>query len=264
MYVASYVVHHRRIRWQAGARWYLGYLFDGDPSSNNLSWQWVAGTFSASPYIFNRENLERYTAGRSCRVCPLASGGCPFDADYATLRTRLFQEQTPPLEKKRVDLSIAADVQRPPGETHDAVVWVHPDAMSDESVAHRAAPNAPVIAAGFDAMHARDRWSAQRRAFVDASLATMRIDAPATGPDAEAVVAFARANGARRVVTTATPDPLVRDIAAEIARSLPVTVLDPPPFVTISRRVNLKRFSQYWKYAENTAFGFGGTRRAGA
>jgi deoxyribodipyrimidine photo-lyase len=247
-------VHHRRIRWQAGARWYLGYLFDGDPSSNNLSWQWVAGTFSADPYIFNRENLDRYTAGRYCRVCPLASGGCPFDTDYATLRTRLLQERSLPLVKKRVDLTINADVALPPGETDDAVVWVHPDAMSDESIAHRSAPKAPAIAAGFDAMHARDGWSAQRRAFVDASLATMRIDALATGSDAEAIVAFAQANGARRVVTTATPDPLLRGIAADIARRFAVTVLVPPPFVTISRRLNIKRFSQYWKFAEETAF----------
>jgi deoxyribodipyrimidine photo-lyase len=254
MYVASYVVHHRRIRWQAGARWYLGNLLDGDPSSNNLSWQWVAGTFSADPYIFNRENLERYTAGRYCRSCPLASGGCPFDADYATLRARLFEKKPLPVEKKRVELTIGADTALPAGATDDAVVWVHPDGMNDASVAHRAAPNAPVIAAGFDAMHARDGWSAQRRAFVDASLATMRIDALATGSDAEAIVAFAQANGARRVVTMASPDPLLRGIAADIAQRFAVTVLDPPPFVTISRRVNLKRFSHYWKCAEDTAF----------
>jgi hypothetical protein len=89
---------------------------------------------------------------------------------------------------------------------------------------------------------------------VDASLATMRIDALAVGSDADAIVAFAQAKGARRVVTTATPDPLLRGIAADIARRFAVTVLDPPPFVTISRRLSLKRFSHYWKCAEDTAF----------
>ena len=61
MYVASYVVHWRRVRWQAGARWFLQNLLDGDPASNNLSWQWVASTFSNKPYIFNLENVAKYT-----------------------------------------------------------------------------------------------------------------------------------------------------------------------------------------------------------
>ena len=61
MYVASYVVHWRRVRWQAGAEWFLHHLLDGDPASNNLSWQWVASTFSRKPYIFNLENVEKYT-----------------------------------------------------------------------------------------------------------------------------------------------------------------------------------------------------------
>ena len=42
MWLAAYVVHWRRVRWQAGARWFLQHLLDGDPASNTLSWQWVA------------------------------------------------------------------------------------------------------------------------------------------------------------------------------------------------------------------------------
>ncbi|MCC6539279.1 MAG: deoxyribodipyrimidine photo-lyase [Bryobacterales bacterium] len=90
MWLASYVVHWRRVRWQAGARWFLTHLLDGDPASNNLSWQWVASTFSHQPYIFNRENLEKYTEGRYCRTCRAA---CPFAADYPELTARLFPRQ---------------------------------------------------------------------------------------------------------------------------------------------------------------------------
>lgn len=60
MYLASYVVHFRRVKWQAGARWFLVHLLDGDLASNNLSWQWVASTFSNKPYIFNLENVQKY------------------------------------------------------------------------------------------------------------------------------------------------------------------------------------------------------------
>lgn len=89
MWMAAFVVHWRRVAWQAGARWFLRHLLDGDPASNNLSWQWVASTFAGKPYLFNRENLERYTRGRYCRDCPRRHD-CPFDAPYEELERRLF------------------------------------------------------------------------------------------------------------------------------------------------------------------------------
>ena len=91
MWLAAYVVHWRRVRWQAGARWFLQHLLDGDPASNNLSWQWVASSFSHKPYIFNRANLERYSGGVLCARCEAAAkGSCPFDASYEALQERLF------------------------------------------------------------------------------------------------------------------------------------------------------------------------------
>lgn len=89
MWLAAYVVHWRRVAWQAGARWFLAHLLDGDPASNNLSWQWVASTFSHKPYVFNRENLERYSGGVYCRACPLREQ-CPFDKSYEALQAELF------------------------------------------------------------------------------------------------------------------------------------------------------------------------------
>lgn len=89
MWLAAYTVHWRRIRWQAGAKWFLQHLLDGDPASNNMSWQWVASTFSHKPYFFNRENLERYTKGIYCQQCPLY-GHCDFEGSYEELEQRLF------------------------------------------------------------------------------------------------------------------------------------------------------------------------------
>jgi len=93
MWLAAYVVHWRRVRWQTGAQWFLTHLLDGDAASNNLSWQWVASTFSHKPYFFNRENLEKYTRGAYCRTC---RAHCPFDATYAELSARLFRIQPAP------------------------------------------------------------------------------------------------------------------------------------------------------------------------
>jgi len=89
MWLAAYVVHWRRIKWQAGARWFLEHLLDGDPASNNLSWQWVASTFSHKPYFFNRSNLEKYTNGVYCRDCPL-KGHCDFEGSYEAIAQRIL------------------------------------------------------------------------------------------------------------------------------------------------------------------------------
>lgn len=61
LYVAAYICHWRRIKWQAGARFFLSHLIDGDPASNNLSWQWIASTFSNKPYYYNLENVRKFS-----------------------------------------------------------------------------------------------------------------------------------------------------------------------------------------------------------
>ena len=56
MVVASFLVKDLHLPWQWGARHFLRHLVDGDLASNNLNWQWVAGTGTdAAPYfrIFN-------------------------------------------------------------------------------------------------------------------------------------------------------------------------------------------------------------------
>lgn len=60
MWLASYVVHVRKVHWRAGADWLYGHLLDGDLASNHLSWQWIAGTGSSKPYLFNADNVARH------------------------------------------------------------------------------------------------------------------------------------------------------------------------------------------------------------
>lgn len=83
MWLASYVVHGRKVHWRAGADWMVAHLLDGDLASNHGSWQWVAGTGSAKPYLFNAENVARYAprgaeAGWSAR-------GSALDTPYEAL-----------------------------------------------------------------------------------------------------------------------------------------------------------------------------------
>ena len=92
LWLAAYLVHWRRVRWQTGARWFLGHLLDGDPASNNLNWQWVAGALGHRPYVFTRENLEQYIEGAYCAGCPLY-GRCPFEGSHADHAARLFRPE---------------------------------------------------------------------------------------------------------------------------------------------------------------------------
>jgi deoxyribodipyrimidine photo-lyase len=79
MWVASYLVHFRKVSWRVGAQWMYSHLIDGDLGSNHLSWQWVAATFSAKAYLFNAENVAKFA--------PPAwhSKGTTIDRDYALL-----------------------------------------------------------------------------------------------------------------------------------------------------------------------------------
>jgi deoxyribodipyrimidine photo-lyase len=91
LYLAAYVVHFRRIRWQAGAAWFLTHLLDGDLASNNFSWQWVASTFSHKPYIFNLENIKKYFSGlEDSRFDLNPENNSILNASYEELTQRLF------------------------------------------------------------------------------------------------------------------------------------------------------------------------------
>ncbi len=143
LWFAAYIVHWRKSRWQAGARWFLQHLIDGDPASNNLSWQWVASTFSSQPYIFNRENLQRYTDDAYCKVCPHAvAGTCPFDHDYEALEQSLFprlHDRTvqadaptpPPPYTRAADKTTDKSAQKSP--TGKPLLWHHTDSLNPAS-----------------------------------------------------------------------------------------------------------------------------------
>jgi deoxyribodipyrimidine photo-lyase len=79
MWLASYLVHLRKVHWRAGADWLYSHLLDGDLASNHLSWQWVAGTGSHKPYLFNAENVARYAP------TPWHSEGTAIDTSYEAL-----------------------------------------------------------------------------------------------------------------------------------------------------------------------------------
>ena len=87
MYLASYIIHFRRVKWQAGAKFFLSHLLDGDIASNNFSWQWIASTFAGKPYIFNLENVHKY-CHRSIEI--ITEKNQEIDGSYEEISLRLF------------------------------------------------------------------------------------------------------------------------------------------------------------------------------
>lgn len=77
MYTAAVACNIGGAHWREPARWMYYHLHDGDWASNALSWQWVAGAFSAKKYFANQENINRYTGSRQ--------RGTFLDADYEAL-----------------------------------------------------------------------------------------------------------------------------------------------------------------------------------
>jgi deoxyribodipyrimidine photo-lyase len=289
MWLAAYVVHWRRVRWQAGARWFLRHLLDGDPASNNLSWQWVASSFSHKPYLFNRANLERFSSGRFCAVCPLAerrgAGGCPFDASYEALQARLFR---PPLAMAAPggarEAAGAPATAGAPGRGQEPgpwsgpppqrpLLWLHGEALGPANPALRAHPGAAALFV-FDRDLIEGRTATTggiaaagpgavplapgRLRFLRECLAELPVTLR-EGDVATELLAAAAALGADAIVTSRAVDPRFAAIATRLAASLPVQVLEPEPFVALPLdgpgAPDLRRFSRYWRRAEPLVWG---------
>ncbi len=124
MWLASYVVHIRKVHWRVAADWLYGHLLDGDLGSNHLSWQWVAGTFSNKPYLFNAENVARYAPAN------WHSPGSIIDQSYEALdriaRQPLRSEHTEHVASTQPALIELPLVTDPP----PVMGWAKPDATA--------------------------------------------------------------------------------------------------------------------------------------
>lgn len=237
MWLASYVVHGRRVKWQAGARWFLEHLLDGDEASNNLSWQWVASTFAAKPYIFNRENVVRNAGDRF----PIHSRVDPFDDSYERIAERLFPVGS---SDSRAPKRVRAVAESPrAGDVDNAVVWVHDGMLSAEH---------PALQRGKPAIFVYDEaWCAtvslKRIAFIHECLMEMPgVTVVRSNEVTRTLLDFAKERGATQLVTAPSPDPRVRRTIDAVEASLPVVTVDRPAFAELREGDDLQRFSRYW------------------
>lgn len=254
MWLASWLIHTRGVHWQAGAAWFLSHLLDADPASNTLSWQWVAGTFASKPYIFNRENLERFTAGRFCRDCSLA-GRCDLEGSYDDLAARWFVGE--PTERPRLQIPPASPwqpaVSSPPAADSQTVVWLTLESLAETSPAAAAHPGARRIFLIDPDWLARERPSRLRLRFVLECLAEIRDLDIGVGPPAVAICDLVRSGLATSVAVADTPCPFTRRAAAAFGATHALQVCAGPDLVDGTRVSDLGRFSRYWSKVRASA-----------
>ncbi len=274
MWLASYVVHIRKVHWKAGADWLYAHLLDGDLASNHLSWQWVAGTGSSKPYLFNAENVARYAPE------PLHSPGSVIDTSYealdriarqkrpgttpasdraagevlATPQPPLLQEPPPDLgfvvthaadAQTKADGATAAD--RLAQQVAGRDVWlVHPWSLGP--LPPDLSPNTLVLGICIADFHQQWPWSERRWRFVGQRMAEVvqqsmqgsaaQADTPATCWYADAaalITALAQASSVRSVAEPHL-DPWLETLAQCTAA--------PALFAPVDRRCD--SFSQWW------------------
>ena len=262
MWLASYIVHHRRIWWQGGARWFMTHLLDGDPAANNLNWQWVASTFRSYPYIWNRANLQKYVGDTYCAPCPLKDAGCPFHGTYASLSERLFVDKKAapgevghvPLERLR---GIAWQGPQTPRHVPDdqVVAWVHADRLSVLNEALSAHPNSPAVFVWDEELLAQWEVSAKRITFLHESLIELPVHV-SRGVVSDEVARFARAHGAKTIATTSSPSPRFHEIVLRLkGLGFAVQVWPEPPFAESTVPLDLSNHTSYWHQIKASAFG---------
>lgn len=224
MWLASYVVHLRKVHWRAGADWLYGHLLDGDLASNHLSWQWVAGTGSHKPYLFNAGNVEKFAPPAwHCR-------GSVVDASYEVLEevARSGRRLQRPQPVAREGAQEPALLHRPPFELPTAQAgdlegaWLmHPWNLRAPQVQDR--PVVGVFVAGF---HSRWAWSGRRW---------------------EWVAALMRAHTDRIVWCETAPPPSARTVADPHLRAwLAAGQGEPTPRIWADPGQRCRSFSQFW------------------
>lgn len=132
------------------------------------------------------------------------------------------------------------------------IIWVHADCLSPYSPAFSAYPGAPALFIWDEELLASYQLSLKRIVFIYECL----LELPVTirrGAVVSELLAFAAEHAADAVITVASPSPRFQALRTSISQQLPVTVLPVEPFAVAQGKLDLKRFSRYWRAVEASA-----------
>ncbi|MEA5603672.1 hypothetical protein [Nostoc sp. UHCC 0252] len=133
------------------------------------------------------------------------------------------------------------------------IVWVHGDCLSPNNPALEQYPDAPAIWVWDEALIEEWQLSLKRIAFIYECLLELPV-VIRRGDVGQEILTFAQEHDANLVVTANSPSPRFDDICNQIEGSIAVEVLEVEPFFEYDGYIDLKRFSRYWKVAQNYVF----------
>ncbi len=133
------------------------------------------------------------------------------------------------------------------------IIWVHGDCLSPKNPALAEYPDAPAIWVWDDNLLEEWQISLKRITFIYECLLELPV-VIRRGDVATEVLAFAKEHDATQVVTVDSPSPRFDVICDRIKNSLSLEVLEVEPFFDYDGFIDLKRFSRYWKVAEQYVF----------
>ncbi|MFN6537801.1 MAG: hypothetical protein RM021_015710 [Nostoc sp. EkiNYC01] len=133
------------------------------------------------------------------------------------------------------------------------IVWVNGDCLSPYNPALQEYPDAPAIWVWDEALIEEWQLSLKRLTFIYECLLELPV-VIRRGDVVQEILAFAEEHKADLVVTVDSPSPRFDDICNQIERSIKVEVLEVEPFFDYDGYIDLKRFSRYWKVAQNYVF----------
>lgn len=253
MYLASYLVHWRKVSWQAGAKWFLQHLLDGDPSSNNLSWQWVASTFSNKPYFFNIGNLEKYSKGIYCNDCPLY-GSCDLEGSYEELAEKLFDNISERISSPKLPVNLEFNYPEEVSSDSKVLVWAHGDNLNPISPVFKKYPESKALWI-WDKNYQQDpQISFKRVVFIYESLLELPVQI-ISGDTQELLATRAKEIGATKIATMDSPCPEFNSVRRKLeSKGMSFEVLKEEPLLKAYGQFDMKRFSRFWKRVEKYAY----------
>jgi deoxyribodipyrimidine photo-lyase len=256
MWLASYLIHFRKISWKVGADWMYSHLLDGDLASNHLSWQWVGATFSNKPYIFNAENIAKYSPKNwHC-------SGSPLDQSYEALEKIarspstlamtsnqvLIGEQIPetlksPPQTLLQELGIEPATQFPTNIS-GSINLTHPWDLSEQAnLGYR-------IGIIYLQFHAEHTWSILRWKFVLTRMKEL-CDAIWIGHDANEILS--RLSQLQKSVRIQdTNHPFYKDLIKQMNESLPMDIHSRETYFQ-NPKILCPSFSKYWQQVSGKA-----------
>ena len=173
MWLASYIVHIRKVHWRVGAAWMYGHLLDGDLASNTLSWQWVAGTGSSKPYVFNAENVTKYAPAAWHSESTALDNSYEQLADIARSPRAILPAPNTVKQSALFDAasnlnSLPRGIEKSVALQDKAVLLIHPWSLGELPL--DLAPDTFVVGVLDEAFHAAHPWSELRWAWVMARM----------------------------------------------------------------------------------------------